>query len=277
MADASGSKPDAGIVQPSHPPISTGGDNHVPFSAIILASLWSALLFFSPSLHATSHVYVLTSDGVWLASDTLMFHDDGSVLTRSSVCKVVVSSGRLLFNAGYFQDFAALKRSESVLPLEDPEVTVEKVVKIMRGNHQTLPVGIANRADVAAEDAGIVEVVAAGDFRSYKAFLATDLFARRIVPVPLREGIPYGFGTKVDEARARASRDPEYAKRIARSPKAELIRILESEASEPNAMGGPPYTVFLLRPDGSVSDFSDKPVCGSTVTLQFYRLGAAGQ
>jgi hypothetical protein len=89
--------------------------------------------------------------------------------------------------------------------------------------------------------------------------------------------MPYGFGTKVDEARARASRDPDYAKRITRSPKAELIRILESEASEPNAMVGPPYTVFLLRPDGSVSDFSDKPVCGSPVKLQFYRLGAAGQ
>jgi hypothetical protein len=277
MVTAFGSDPDDRIVQHSRRQISPGGDDHVPFSAKILISLWSAFLLFATSLHATSHVYVLTDDGVWLASDTLMYHDDGSELTRSSVCKVVISSGRLLFNAGYFGDFAALKRSESMLPFESPEVTVEKVLDIMRGNHQDLPVGTANRPDVAAEDAGIVEVVGAGDFRSYKAFLATDLTARRIVPVPLREGIPYGFGKGVDEARERASRDPEYAKRIAKSPKAELIRILESEASEPNAMVGPPYTVFLLRPDGSVSDYSDKRICGSTVTLQFYRRGAAGQ
>jgi len=276
MVTAFGSERDAGIVRYSRRTF-LRGDDPVPLRARIMTGFWTVFMLFATSLHATSHVYVLTNDGVWLASDTLMYHDDGSELTRSSVCKVVISSGRLLFNAGYFGDFAALKRSESVLPLEDPEVTVEKVLKIMRGNHQDLPVGTANRADVAAEDAGIVEVVAAGDFRSYKAFLATDLTARRIVAVPLREGIPYGFGKGVEEARERASRDPEYAKRITRSPKAELIRILESEASEPNAMVGPPYTVFLLRPDGSVSDFSDKRICGSTVTLQFYRRGGAGQ
>ncbi len=230
----------------------------------------AAFLLLTVSLHATSHVYVLTEDGVWLASDSLLYHNDDSTLTRSTTCKVVIRSGRLLFNAGYFQNFAALKRAESALPLESPRRTVERALDIMRINHQDLPLSLANRPDLAAEDVGVVQVVG-GTYRSYQALLATDLSTHAIVTVTLQEGIPHGFGSGVDAAQQRASRDPAYAKRIARSPKTELIRILESEASEPNSMIGGPFTVFLLRPDGSVSDFSDQRICESTAGVRFYR------
>jgi hypothetical protein len=56
-----------------------------------------------------------------------------------------------------------------------------------------------------------------------------------------------------------AKTDPEYKDWLIKNPKLGLTQILDEESSKDPHDIGPPYTVFLLRPDGTVIDNSDDP------------------
>jgi hypothetical protein len=97
-------------------------------------------VIFSASVtgQATSHAFVRNEHGVGLASDSLNINKDGKLITKSQVCKVVISKGRLLFNAGYFQDVRLLMRQEAALPFEDIRVTKKRVVQLLASNHMDM-------------------------------------------------------------------------------------------------------------------------------------------
>ena len=79
----------------------------------------------------------------------------------------------------------------------------------------------------------------------------------RISPI----GVPDGLGVLTEKFQDAAKADAEYRNKIETNPKEELIKILEEEAkAAPQVVGGP-YTVFLLHPDGTISDYSEKKYC----------------
>jgi len=213
-------------------------------------------------LGATTHVWVETDEGVWLASDTLIIHtsDDG-IKTNRTACKVVLSPGRMIFNAGGFRNWEELQKDESLLPNDEIDVTTKKLLSIMLGNHKDY---LLNNPGINpkgySEFVWVIQVGKNG-FKEARCQETIDQTESECPRISSTIGVPYGIGKVVDFAKARALQDESYRKQILANPKVELIKLLDAEALVQNGKTAPPYSVFLLHPDGTVSDYSDQHVC----------------
>jgi hypothetical protein len=75
-------------------------------------------------------------------------------------------------------------------------------------------------------------------------------------------GIPHGFPDPiVVQFRDAAVNDPAIAAWNAAHPREELLKILNQEATTRSDLVEPPFTILLLHNDGTVSDYSDQPLC----------------
>jgi hypothetical protein len=224
------------------------------------AWIFALLFLFTTGSNATSHVFVRNEEGVWLASDSLQYHNDGQRITASHVCKVAISKGQLFFNAGFFKNLTLLKEQESALPFASLDVTRDSIGRLLLSNHMDLsqdprhnPTQLVVNTGTLQVENSVFRAVMTGQTDSMKDY---DKFVLKFTI-----GIPHGYGTVVDRVRDLAAQDPTAAARIAANPKAELLNILEEEAiMRPSEVEGP-FTVLLLHNDGTVSDFSDKPLC----------------
>jgi hypothetical protein len=234
----------------------------VEVGTLIGKSLYVSLicLLTAMTCHATAHVFVQTSEGVWLASDSLWRHTsaDGSK-TSWPGCKVVVSRGRLIFNAGQFKDSKLLMMQESTLPFAvDIETTKTSLVSLFADNNPYSP---EDRPPSKFSLSGGILQVHNSVFQEQKFGQNVDRGVDTRTIDATFIGIPHGFGIAVEKARNAALKDPEYAARIAKNPKEELLKILGDEVTIHSDEVGPPFTVLLLHNDGTVSDYSDKRIC----------------
>ena len=222
----------------------------------------AALLLWSGSVncHGTDHVFVRNNEGVWLVSDSLWSHNDGSQISRTHKCKVVISRGRLIFNQGHFKDLSLLMSQESALPFADIDTTEKSLWGLMATNHMDKHGDPRYTPDLAVVVTGIVQV-------------EKSVFSAKIIGQPDNlkgaewivkkwiMGVPHGLSSASKQSHDVATKNSAVAARIANNPKAELLKIITDESvSDPDEIGGP-FTVLLLRNDGTVSDFSDNSLC----------------
>jgi hypothetical protein len=219
------------------------------------------LLYLPIPSEATSQIFVMNNDGVWLASDTLNIHNtqDG-VQTRSEICKFVMRRGSVIFNAGSFSDIHKLQEEQMKLQISelDSQDMINNVTNLLLKYHADVPYHDPNASELMT---GIV-TVKDGAFSAELYFEQEDLAHYDRKPIlKFIPGHPHGFGDLVTKTRDAAFYDPALRAKIAANPKKELLQILSDEASEPGSLVGPPYTVLLLHPDGTISDYSDNNVC----------------
>jgi hypothetical protein len=212
---------------------------------------------------ATSHVWLYTGDGIWIASNSLLEHVEHNrpPIKRVS-CKVVVSKNRVVMNAGEFANMDDLLREERRPSLS--EMTIEQVgtrlMALMSSNYNLdapHPLGML----------ALIEFRMA-HFEGSEPRILRGVYLLELPKTPdaprsisIESGIPYGVGLDdiIGMANHRAKTDPEYKDWLIKNPKLGLTQILDEEASKDPHDIGPPYTVFLLRPDGTVIDNSDDP------------------
>ncbi len=206
---------------------------------------------------ATEEVFVATDEGIWIAADTVRVHTGGvGGPTVSTLCKLYVTPGRIFFDAGAFRDLTELARNEIALPLEDPMRTGQKVMILLLGNHQDI-----SDPQNQGNGAGFVQV-RNGSFEAQLIDLNSNLVDHNWRPVYLTmKGVPHGFGINVDERREEAAHDPRIAARFMAHPKAELLTMLDAASKVADSGVGPPFSVMLLRADGSIQDRSDNSIC----------------
>ena len=239
---------------------------HSKWIYLIIGSFVTFSLPYSCS--ATSHVFVLNEDGVWLVSDTLWLHSDGITVTSFNKCKVVMTKGRIIFNAGGFTDLNALHEQENALPVEDIQVTEAKAMDLMKPYLQRT---LLPNSDRMVMHVGIIQVQD-GVFTARWAGLSEDLTKGYDAYVKaFRPGVPHGYGDIVTKVNAETLTDPAVEQRIAKDPKAELIKILEEETKNHPGLVGPPYSVLLLHRDGTISDMSDTLACEVPKEIEYVK------
>jgi hypothetical protein len=225
------------------------------FSLAVLCVVLSASLA-GTAANATTQIFVMTPQGVWVASDTLRVNWRSGVRTSETVCKVVIGQSRLFFNAGYFADPLTLEKAEADLPLEDSSITAQKMYPILDRNYM---------AGRPTQMGGIVQL--------FKDQVEIALFgydaARHHGPFEVisLSGVLQGFGGKAFQERKNESlKGADYWRAILADPKGELTKVMESEADtrrdeEGQPEVGRPFTILLLKRDGTIVDYSDTPVC----------------
>jgi hypothetical protein len=237
---------------------------------------WSmaVLLVFGNGIGwATAHLFVWTDEGIWVASDSLNVHTDpnGSQIA-THVCKTAVSKNRIVMNTGNFRSLEDLLISESHLPSMTVEQTSEALMDLIAQNHMLNPSPPPNGGDpgvrflLATFDHG-KPTVKWGEYDIWTAKRRTQEFQFRI-------GVLGGSGIPAltDEAHERSLNDPEYRKKIEQDPKKELTALLDKHVQVDRNSFGPPYSVLLLRPDGTIldeSDKSDEPLCTIPADAQY--------
>ncbi len=219
-----------------------------------------ALLLSAKVGGATEHVFVRNQDGVWLVSDSLTIHiDRNGRSTQSTGCKVAISRGQLFFNRGAFRDVRLLLSQENALPFSDIITTKASIQKYLTGNHQDvtdplrLPDSPVVQTGILQVEDGVFRAEIIGQTKSF------DKVGRTIPE--MRIGVPHGFGEAVRRINMQAFADSSVASRIAANPEQELLKMIKEEAIMHEDIIKAPFTVLLLRPDGTVSDFSDERLC----------------
>jgi hypothetical protein len=228
----------------------------------LLASATVALLCTAASRPAlaTSHIFIRNAEGVWLGSDTLNIHNDGlGHITSSTVCKVSIVRNRLIFNAGFFKNLPRLKSQEDALPLEPLNVTIEKLFKLMEPNHMDIRDDPHYSNDLFVVNVGIVQV-SFGQFDGEKLGQTDEPRNQDVYTKEFKIGVPHGYGDVLSRETPLAVSNPRVAQQNAANPKTKILRLLREEAKINSGVRAP-FTILLLRNDGTVSDFSDKPVC----------------
>jgi hypothetical protein len=230
-----------------------------------LLSIVLSIALITPLCKATSHAFVMSDKGdVWLVSDTLSVNFTSSfylrtlIKTKSTACKVNVQRGRMIFIAGSFNSASLLHQDLADLPFESPnQKTIDSIDKLM-WKHRA-PFSASTSPTYSDKNAGVIQVTDG----VYSAKLTSLLNDLRIFnqDLPLTVGVPYGFETEVIKAHDAAVSNPVLRKLTAEHPEAELLKILEREASQPNSDVGPPFTIFQLHKDGTISDHSTSHVC----------------
>lgn len=209
--------------------------------------------------YATSHAFVADETGeVWLVSDTLLSHSDGLHKTKYTICKVVIQRGRIIFNAGKFSSVPRLMDAEAAVPWEDFDLTATSVTKLLWQYRQEGDFQLDPR--ISDRMAGAIITING----EYTGGMFGDIDADRSFSEPVYEfipGVPHGFGDYVEKMHRDAFTNPAIRDRIAKNPKEELLKILEKESIDNPDVTGPPYTIFLLHRDGTVSDYSQEHVC----------------
>lgn len=223
----------------------------------------STLILFclSQMAYATSEAFVRGRGGVWVASDTLLSHADNGHVTKSTICKVIVQRGRIMFNAGEFSDVRRLMTVEAGVPQADFETSSRFIATLLR-QYSWLPDGSPTDPSWGGQSFGVVQVVN-GLYSGGMVTLSVDLHHYHKSPVlpPFTAGIPHGFSDAVERERIAAQTDAALRRWISEHPKAELLKMLREETQNPLEGVAPPYTVFLLHEDGTVSDYSRVHVC----------------
>jgi len=153
-----------------------------------------------------------------------------------------------------------LRSQEAALPFEDAKVTKALILELLKTNHMDLTRDPTHTADQLVVNSGILQVDGHGF--TELMFGQTDDLRLQSMPVnEIKMGVPHGFGTTINRVRDEAYKDPALAAWIAGHPKEELLKILNEEASTRPTEVEPPFTVLLLHNDGTVSDYSDQPLC----------------
>ena len=223
--------------------------------ATVCAMLWLSAY----PCWCTSHLFVLNKDGIWVASDSLVTHNDGR--PPSTVCKVVKGNGRLLLMTGTFRD-------------SDEILKAERRLRDLPGAFFAMDVDRILKKNVLMDGpgAGII-MLQVEDGQSLGLFLQVDGKGNPIHPysyfAQAIEGVPHGTGpdektTKMIKTfHDEAQNDPLIRAKISKNPKDELLQMLKKVADADPADVGPPFTVFLLKLDGSITDFSapDSKIC----------------
>lgn len=220
----------------------------------------------------TEVVYVVTEQGVWIAGDSLRIHSDvDGRETPLSLCKLYISPGRVFFNPGAFRDLAELAKDEVEHPLEDPLQTSRKVLLLLSRNRQGPP------SENRPLGAGFVQV-RSGQFEAM--LFGTDKDQPGVVGWPVYmnvKGVPHGSGPNVDANRDAAFHDPKIAARFLKNPKGELLRMLREASADPKDRVSTPFSVLLLKADGTITDYSDNALCqnphGLNYPSEVFRIG----
>lgn len=215
-----------------------------------------ALLIFMLAQHlpafATYHVFVRTPEGVWLASDTLRFHNDGLKVTKSVFCKAVLSKARIIFNAGKFRNLPGVQNAEAKLPMADSVSTEHALSGLLIDQHQDVVRNAYDRANLMDVFAWVIQIHG-NQFEGYGIGQTQSGTTRdHYVEPPFAQGIPHDLGqgrlTHSDLA-------PSRRRAFLRNPRGELLKIMRRVASSDQTVAGP-YTVLLLRNDGTIADVS---------------------
>jgi hypothetical protein len=202
---------------------------------------------------ATTQLFVFTDDGIWVASDTLRIHNENGKITPETVCKLVFTPGRIIFNAGGFDDAVAVENVESHLPSEPMNLLEPQLLQILRSHRMTSP---------NDQGVGIVQVINGKPEASMFEFSwrMQEWIERPILQA--KKGLFHGFGGKAFQERAEVSwHNPDQAAAIAREPQVELEKVLQAEVRSRPEEVGRPFSVFLLRNDGTLVDYSTTHVC----------------
>jgi hypothetical protein len=219
-----------------------------------------SLCLQSVSCMASAVVFARNEEGVWLVSDSLEGHSDGSQTTYSHRCKVVISRGRLIFNVGHFKDLLLLRSQEADLPFENIDVTKNAITKLLETNHMDMSGDPKNAPNLLVVNTGIVQV----EDSIFQARMIGQMDSMQNAIRFIKDwkmGFPHGMGDATQLARDESLLDPEVAARIMENPKTELMKIMMEEVkSRPDEVGGP-FTILLLHSDGTISDFSDNSLC----------------
>jgi hypothetical protein len=203
---------------------------------------------------------VRNAEGVWLASDTLVIHNDGQRFTSSHGCKVVISHGQIFFNMGFFKDVKLLVSQEEKLPFDSIDNTQKAILELLKTNHMDLSRDPKHTPNQMIVNTGILQVENSV-YRARMVGQTDDLRPMDRYVKEFKMGIPHGYGDAVERVRHAAADDPAVAERIAKNPKQELLKILGEESIMRNDEVQGPFTVLLLHPDGTVSDYSDESFC----------------
>ena len=182
---------------------------------------------------------------------------------RYTVCKAYLSPNRIMFSAGHFRELDQMPKDFENLPLADLGSTVDNMLRIMRWNMQD-PASPPLQPDhfFSAASLGVIQF-REGHVEAKLGALGTDYaqVAYRDID-PAKFGVPRGLGTQqVIDRTHEVEANPTLAAQIAEHPKEELLRLLKSEAAEPNTNVGGPFTVLLMDNNGVVTDHSDNLVC----------------
>jgi hypothetical protein len=189
-----------------------------------------------------------------------MIHNNGhGHRTFLTVCKVSIVKGRLIFNAGFFKSIPLIKSQEDALPIQPISVTADNLFQLMSTNHQDVTEDPKYSSSLFVVNVGVVQV-ANGQF-SVNILGQTDALGNETRYVKeFKFGVPHGYGESIEHVQEATAADPSLAQKIASDPKAELLKLLNEETILNPAVKGP-FTILLLRNDGTVSDFSDEPLC----------------
>ncbi len=199
---------------------------------------------------ASSFVFMKVGRKVWLASDTLVTHTDQTTRSKRSGCKVAISSGRLVASVGSWTSLGTLIVREAVTPKGTLDEDADRMVEISKSMYM-----------LGTDQAKLGIVRSNGDsFEAELVYLGSG-GRRRNIRLDLRDGVPFGSGQAVDEATARALRDPAYASALSKDPKEKLLALLSDEAQRFPLFVGGPFTLLELQSNGEVSDISDNPAC----------------
>lgn len=162
----------------------------------------------------------------------------------------------MFFDAGAFRDLTELARNEVALPIEDPYGLERRQWCCCWGTTKNRPVRKTN-----GKSAGFIQV-RNGLFEAQLVQLNSNLIDSNYRPVYLtQKGVPHGFGINVDKKREEAANNPAVAARFSAHSGAELLRLLNEASKQPNSGVGRPFSLMLLKADGSLEDHSDNQVC----------------
>jgi hypothetical protein len=209
---------------------------------------------------ATTHIFVLNKEGIWVGSDSLGYRKG----VERAFCKVAASHKRLILNTGSFVDVDKLVRDENELPemsflaMQDALAALLKKSVLLDKDYLVKPVS----GDPVSGGEIILLQFVDGQPRA-EAMVISPLGDEWRRWFKLVDGQPHGVGIPqlVDSFNLSAKEGSSGAAEVAKNPKVEILRMLQAEADALPGFSGPPYSVLLLKPDGTISDFSEKPVC----------------
>ena len=83
-----------------------------------------------------------------------------------------------------------------------------------------------------------------------------------------KKGLLHGFGGETfNKAKVRSWTNADYSAAILKDPKIELEKALQAEVQSRPGEVGPPFSIFLLRADGEIIDYSKDPICKLPASL----------
>ncbi len=233
-----------------------------------------SLLCFVVEASATSHILMKNKEGVWIASDSLMRHGlpsgDSSLI---NVCKVSFAHNRVIVGAGHFTSYPLFLSQADQLP----HTSLDREMRML--GRLLVKYGLKIESEATAKqllpgqyeaDQGAIILEANpngehGIFDADQITLQRTKFDFQAKWMQLNDGIPHGMGELVEREWAKAATDPKLARNNSENPKKSLLHIIEEEAKRNASEVGGPFSVILMKPNGDLVDYSDDPICHSSL------------